>query len=47
MDVPFRERLARIRKYGYRKNRAFHTTVFTTLILTKFAYRGEKDVRLF
>ena len=47
MDAPFRERLARIRKYGYRKNRAFHTTVFTTLILTKFAYRGEKDVRLF
>mgnify|MGYP000025406232 FL=1 len=47
LDVPFRERLARIRKYGYRKNRAFHSTVFTTLILTKFAYRGEKDVRLF
>lgn len=42
MDVPFRERLARIRKYGYRKNRAFHTCVFTTLILTKFAYRGKK-----
>ena len=47
MDAPFRERLARIRKYGYQKNRAFHTIVFTTLILTKFAYRGEKDVRLF
>lgn len=28
MDAPFRERLARIRKYGYRKNRAFHTTVY-------------------
>ena len=42
MDVTFRERLARIRKYGYRKNRAFHTCVFTTLILTKFAYRGKK-----
>jgi group 2 glycosyl transferase len=42
MDVPFKERLARIRKYGYRKNRAFHTFVFTTLILTKFANRGRK-----
>lgn len=42
MNVPFRQRLARIRKYSYRKNRAFHTCVFTTLILTKFAYRGRK-----
>ena len=42
MDMPFRQRLARIRKYSYRKNRAFHTCVFTTLILTKFAYRGRK-----
>lgn len=39
MDVPFRERWRRLRKYGYRKNRAFHTFVFTTLILTKFAYK--------
>ena len=42
MEVPFRQRLARIRQYGYRKNRVFHTCVFTTLILTKFAYRGKK-----
>ena len=42
MDVPLRERLRRIRQYGYRKNRAFHTFVFTSLILTKFAYRGKK-----
>ena len=33
------ERLRRLQKYGYRKNRAFHTFVFTTLILTKFAYK--------
>ena len=39
MEAPFAERLRRIRKYGYRKNRAFHTLVFTTLILTKFAYK--------
>ncbi|MFQ6785475.1 MAG: glycosyltransferase family 2 protein, partial [Streptococcus salivarius] len=42
MDVPLKERLRRIRQYGYRKNRAFHTFVFTSLILTKFAYRGKK-----
>ena len=42
MDVSLRERLRRIRQYGYRKNRAFHTFVFTSLILTKFAYRGKK-----
>ena len=39
MDQPFRERWRRMRKYGYRKNRAFHTLVFTSLILTKFAYK--------
>ena len=44
MDVPLKERLRRIRQYGYRKNRAFHTVVFTSLILTKFAYRGKNNV---
>ena len=39
MEVPFMDRLRRLQKYGYRKNRAFHTFVFTTLILTKFAYK--------
>lgn len=39
MEVPFRERWRRLRRYGYRKNRAFHTFVFTSLILTKFAYK--------
>lgn len=39
MDAPFKERWRRLRKYGYRKNRAFHTFVFSTLILTKFAYK--------
>ncbi|MFZ2916255.1 MAG: glycosyltransferase family 2 protein, partial [Streptococcus suis] len=28
-----------LRKYGLRKNKAFHTLVFTTLIVTKFAYK--------
>ncbi|MEW4354006.1 glycosyltransferase family 2 protein [Streptococcus pneumoniae] len=39
MEVPFVERLKRIRTYGYRKNKGFHTLVFTSLILTKFAYK--------
>ena len=39
MEVPFLERLRRLRTYGYRKNRTFHTLVFMTLILTKFAYK--------
>ncbi|MGT2964614.1 glycosyltransferase family 2 protein [Streptococcus acidominimus] len=39
MDVPVWERLKRLRTYGYRKNKGFHTLVFTSLILTKFAYK--------
>lgn len=39
MEVPLTERYKRLRKYGFRKNRTFHTLVFTTLILTKFAYK--------
>ena len=39
MEVSTKERWRRIRQYGYRKNRTFHTLVFTSLILTKFAYK--------
>ena len=39
MEVPFKERWRRVRQYGYRKNRTFHTLVVTSLILTKFAYK--------
>lgn len=39
MEVPFMERLKRLGAYGYRKNKGFHTLVFTSLILTKFAYK--------
>ena len=39
MDVPMKERIRRIQKYGYRKNRPFHIMVFTFLIVTKFAYK--------
>ena len=41
MDKPMLERLHTLRKYGLRKNKAFHTVVFSTLIVTKFAYAKE------
>ena len=39
MDKPMLDRFRILRKYGLRKNKAFHTLVFTTLIVTKFAYK--------
>ena len=39
MEQPLLERYRRLKTYGYRKNRAFHTFVFTSLILTKFMYK--------
>lgn len=39
MDRPLLERYRTLKKYGLRKNKAFHTLVFTTLIVTKFAYK--------
>ena len=39
MDKGFLERKRVLKQYGFRKNKAFHTFVFTTLILTKFAYK--------
>ena len=41
MDKSMLERFRILRKYGLRKNKAFHTLVFTTLILTKFGYKKE------
>ena len=41
MDKPMLERFRILRKYGLRKNKAFHTLVFTTLIVTKFGYKKE------
>lgn len=41
MDRPIIERYQILKKYGLRKNKAFHTFVFTTLIVTKFAYVKE------
>ncbi|HEM2808821.1 TPA: glycosyltransferase family 2 protein [Streptococcus suis] len=39
MDKTMLERYQTLKKYGLRKNKAFHTFVFTTLIVTKFAYK--------
>ncbi|MDW8751180.1 glycosyltransferase family 2 protein [Streptococcus suis] len=39
MDKPMLERYQTLKKYGLRKNKAFHTFVFTTLIVTKIAYK--------
>lgn len=39
LNKPFIQRWKTLKQYGLRKNKAFHTLVFTTLILTKFAYR--------
>lgn len=39
MDKPMLERYRTLKKYGLRKNKGFHTLVFTSLIVTKFAYK--------
>ncbi|HFU4558666.1 TPA: glycosyltransferase family 2 protein [Streptococcus suis] len=39
MDKPMFERYRALKQFGLRKNKAFHTFVFTTLIVTKFAYK--------
>ncbi|MEX2785190.1 glycosyltransferase family 2 protein [Streptococcus sp. H49] len=39
LDKPFSQRLELLRTRGFKKNRAFHTFVFRTLIVTKFGYR--------
>ena len=42
MDKSMPERYRILKTYGLRKNKAFHTLVFTSLILTKFAYKEIK-----
>lgn len=39
MDKSFLDRIRTLKKYGLRKNKAFHTVVFSSLIITKFAYK--------
>lgn len=42
MDKSLFQRIHTLNKYDLRKNRAFHTLVFKTLIITKFGYRRNK-----
>ncbi|MFC3927955.1 glycosyltransferase family 2 protein [Streptococcus caprae] len=39
LDSPFSERLRVLKHYGFSKNRAFHTLVFMTLMVTKIGYK--------
>ena len=39
LDKPMLGRWQSLKQYGLKKNKAFHTFVFTTLIISKFAYR--------
>lgn len=39
LTMPLTKRLATLKTYGFRKNRAFHTLVFWSLVITLFGYR--------
>lgn len=39
LDMPFTKRLATLKRYGFRKNRIFHTFIFRSLVVTLFGYR--------
>lgn len=39
------ERIATLKKYGFRKNRIFHTIIFRILIATKFAYKKKYQIK--
>lgn len=41
LDKPLLERIATLKNFKLRKNRAFHTLVFRSLIITKFGYRSK------
>ncbi|KXT76902.1 glycosyltransferase family 2 protein [Streptococcus sp. DD12] len=40
LDGSLLARYKRLKHFGFRKNRAFHTLVFWTLVVTKFGYRS-------
>lgn len=42
LDKPVLKRIGDLKKYGYQKNRVFHTFVFWILITTKLGYRRRK-----
>ncbi|EHJ57182.1 hypothetical protein HMPREF9318_00679 [Streptococcus urinalis FB127-CNA-2] len=42
LEQGLKQRMNILKRYGFRKNRQFHTFVFKTLVITKFGYRREK-----
>ena len=42
LEKPFIKRIHALRHYHLRKNRPLHTSIFRTLVLTKFGYKKEK-----
>ena len=41
LNMPKEKRRQTLNQYKLRKNKSFHTKIFRTLILTKFAYKGK------
>ena len=41
LDMPKEKRRQTLNQYNLRKNKNYHTKIFRTLILTKFAYKGK------
>ncbi|MEG1487958.1 MAG: glycosyltransferase family 2 protein, partial [Lactococcus sp.] len=42
LNMPKEKRRLTLNQYNLRKNKSYHTKIFRTLILTKFAYKGKK-----
>ncbi|MDV5977359.1 UNVERIFIED_CONTAM: glycosyltransferase family 2 protein [Streptococcus canis] len=43
LDRSFTKRWATLKRYGFRKNRAFHTFIFRSLVITLFGYRRKEE----
>ncbi|MDW7798182.1 glycosyltransferase family 2 protein [Streptococcus canis] len=43
LDRSFAKRWATLKRYGFRKNRAFHTFIFRSLVITLFGYRRKEE----
>ncbi|MGG6796818.1 UNVERIFIED_CONTAM: glycosyltransferase family 2 protein [Streptococcus canis] len=43
LDRSFTKRWATLKRYGFRKNRAFHTFIFRSLAITLFGYRRKEE----
>lgn len=43
LDRSFAKRWVTLKRYGFRKNRAFHTFIFRSLVITLFGYRRKEE----